>query len=81
MIAQNDRNQARLTALLDRLNVLEGEGVVGEGPDLSNGLQGARLEMEMLRRRMNIAQEQQSVGENIRQTDDVAYRTPDSKAG
>lgn len=81
MIAQNDRNQARLTALLDRLNVLEGEGLAGEGPDLSSGLQGARLEMEMLRRRMNIAQEQQSVGEDTSQTDDVAYRTPDSKAG
>lgn len=81
MIAQNDRNQARLTALLDRLNVLEGEGTNAEGHDLSSGLQGARLEMEMLRRRMNIAQEQQSEGEETSQTEPVAYRTPDSKAG
>ncbi|MGK2910813.1 MAG: hypothetical protein ACSLE1_13585 [Sphingobium sp.] len=56
MIAQNERNQARLTALLDKLAVLE-EGVQGDH-ELTAELHGARLEMDVLRRRMNLSQEQ-----------------------
>ena len=58
MIAQNERNQARLTQMLDRLGALE-EGASGDH-DLTAELHGARQEMDMLRRRMNISQEQAS---------------------
>ncbi|AUW56715.1 hypothetical protein C1T17_00085 [Sphingobium sp. SCG-1] len=78
MIAQNDRNQARLTAMLDRLGALEGNANATEGQALTAELHGARQEMDMLRRRMNLTQEQVSA-----QTDTPVAETrmPDSKAG
>lgn len=58
MIAQNDGNQARLMALLDRVQALD-EVVSGSSDDihLLSGLYGARLEMDVLRKRMNLLQE------------------------
>lgn len=77
MIAQNDRNQARLTAMLDRLGALDGNMDTSEGQTLAAELHGARQEMDMLRRRMNITQEQVSAQPDFPQ----ATRAPDSKAG
>jgi hypothetical protein len=58
MIAQNDGNQARLMALLDRVQALD-EALSGSSDDihLLTGLHGARLEMDVLRKRMNLLQE------------------------
>ncbi|MDX3909182.1 MAG: hypothetical protein QHC67_05115 [Sphingobium sp.] len=58
MIAQNERNQARLTAMLDQL---QSSAPRAEGtPDLAAELHGARQEMDLLRRRMNLSQEHES---------------------
>lgn len=58
MIAQNDGSHARLTALMDRLQMLD-EDNEGKGKDmhLLAGLHGARLEMDVLRRRLDLFQE------------------------
>lgn len=82
MVARNDRNQARLDTLLDRLNGLAGDDAQAKDAfDMAAGLHGARLELEVLRRRMHLSQE---TGEA---ESDVAPQTPDtapqsqSKAG
>jgi hypothetical protein len=58
MMSQNEVNQARLMALLDRLQATE-EAAIGSGDDIGaiTGLHGARLEMDVLRRRLNLFQE------------------------
>jgi hypothetical protein len=59
MLAQNEGNQARLLALLDRLQALEEGGGENVMHDIAGdaGLHGARQEMEVLRQRMNLMQE------------------------
>lgn len=61
MITQNDSNHARLTALMDRLQMLD-EANSGDSEDihLLSGLHGARLEMDVLRRRLQLFQEHDS---------------------
>jgi hypothetical protein len=58
LIAQNDANNARLAVLMDRLQMLDEQKAAS--PDdlqLITGLHGARLEMDMLRRRLDLLQE------------------------
>lgn len=68
MMAQNDANQARLAVLMDRLQMID-EAAAGDGKDmhLLTGLHGARLEMDVLRRRMNIMQERESDQSDVAQ--------------
>jgi len=55
MISQNEGNQARLLALLDRLQATDAAKSAQYGDPLSDtGLHGARLEMDVLRRRMHL---------------------------
>lgn len=63
MLAQNDANQARLAVLMDRLQMVD-EAAAGDGKDmhLLTGLHGARLEMDVLRRRLNVMQERDGQG-------------------
>jgi hypothetical protein len=58
MISQNEGNQARLLALLDRLQATDA-AKAGESGDLlaATGLHGARLEMDVLRRRLDLSEE------------------------
>ena len=73
MVARNDRNQARLNALLDRLNGLEGDAAQAKDDlDMAAGLHGARLELEVLRQRMHLSQEP------VGQDGDAAAPTSDS---
>ncbi|CAN5124878.1 hypothetical protein BH10PSE12_BH10PSE12_11830 [soil metagenome] len=62
LMSQNEANQARLLALLDRLQTVE-EAAIGSSDDIGalTGLHGARLEMDVLRRRLNLFQELDAV--------------------
>lgn len=61
LVAQNEANNARLAVLMDRLQMLD-ESSAGAGRDLHlmGGMHGARLEMEVLKRRLDLLQEAES---------------------
>ncbi|WP_070157913.1 hypothetical protein [Sphingobium phenoxybenzoativorans] len=61
MISQNEGNQARLLALLDRLQATEAAQAVQSGDPLAaTGLHGARLELDVLKRRLDLAEESEA---------------------
>lgn len=61
LIAQNDSNNALLAVLMDRLQMLDQQQFASRDDlELITGLHGARLEMDMLRRRLDLLQELES---------------------
>lgn len=61
LAAQSEANNARLVVLMERLQMADEEGN-GAGAALTAGMHGARLEMEVLKRRLDALQESDGAG-------------------
>lgn len=61
LAAQSEANNARLAVLMERLQMADAEGN-GAGAALTAGMHGARLEMEVLKRRLDALQESDGAG-------------------
>jgi hypothetical protein len=62
LVAQNEANNARLAVLMDRLQIVgDGQDAKGDGHHLFEGLHGARLEMEVLKQRMDAQEDRRSM--------------------
>lgn len=59
LVAQNEANNARLAVLMERLQMVEETSSAGES-DLAKGMHGARLEMEVLKERLDLLQESEA---------------------
>ncbi len=71
LIAQNEANQARLAVLMDHLALLDNEGSTG-GQSITSGLHGARMEMEVLKARLDAIQDRRNGAERGDDSDDKA---------
>lgn len=71
LIAQNEANQARLSVLMDHLALLDDEGKAG-AHSVTSGLHGARMEMEVLKARLDAIQDRRNGAERGDDTDDQA---------
>jgi hypothetical protein len=69
LTAQTEANNARLAVLMERL-ALADEAGDGAEQGLAKGLHGARLEMEVLKRRLDALQEVEGAGRTARDADD-----------
>ena len=74
LTAQTEANNARLAVLMERL-ALADEAGDGAEQGLAKGLHGARLEMEVLKRRLDALQEVEGAGRTARDADDPRRAT------
>lgn len=59
LMAQNEANQMRLNVLMEHLALWD-EADHADGPSVASGLHGARMEMEVLKTRLNAIQDRQN---------------------